>query len=148
MTDAPALQTNLSDITDDAVLAQGATTAMTVEKARALVKMFAEVTASQDSEAFLSGFTNDCVVWYPPNRPMQGKDALRQFLGKRGYRNEFTCTKQLRSINGNVLGVTWLSQWADPKDGARHERRGVEFWIMRGEQIARWDCSTTTYPIE
>jgi ketosteroid isomerase-like protein len=148
MTDAPALQLELSDTTDDAVLAHGATTTMTVEKTRALVKMFADVTASPDIEAFLSGFTDDCVVWYPPDRPMQGKPALREFLSKRANRSDFTCTKQLRTINGNVLGVTWVSQWVDPNAGTRHERRGVEFWIMRGEQIARWDCSTTTYPIE
>lgn len=147
MSDAPALQTDLSDATDDAVLAHGATATMTVENARRLVKLFADVTACQDSEAFLAGFTDDCVVWYPPNRPMQGKQALREFLSKRGHRSEFTCTKQLRTINGNVLGVTWLSQWLDPKGGTRHERRGVEFWIMRGEHIARWDCSTTTYEI-
>jgi ketosteroid isomerase-like protein len=148
MSDAMALQTDLLDVTDDAVLAAGATSAMPLEKARALVQMFADVTASQDTEAFLSGFTDDCVVWYPPNKPMEGKKVLREFLQQRSHRSDFTCTKQLRTINGNVLGVTWVSQWVDPKGGIRNERRGVEFWIMRGEQIARWDCSTTTYPIE
>lgn len=148
MPTAPALQTDLSDATDDAVLALGATAAMPLEKARALVKMFSDVTASQDTEAFLSGFTDDCVVWYPPGKAMHGKAALREFLSKRGHRNEFTCTKELRTLNGNVLGVTWVSRWVDPDEGRHHERRGVEFWIVRGEQIARWDCSTTTYSID
>lgn len=148
MSSEPSMQAELTDATNDDVLAPGSTSVMPLSRARELVKMFADVTASQDTEAFLSGFTDDCIAWYPPNKPMHGKQALRDFLSKRTPRKDFNCTKQLRTINGNVLGVTWLSQWSDPETGGRHERRGVEFWIMRGEQIARWDCSTTTYPID
>jgi hypothetical protein len=92
ITVAPTLQADLSDITDDAVLAHGPTTTMTVEKARALVKMFADVTASQDSEAFPTGFTDDCIVWYPPDRdagkaclacvPEQAREQERVYLHK------------------------------------------------------------------
>ena len=141
------LQTDLVDATSSDVLEQSPTSVMTVAEARALVQAFADATAKQDVDLFVSGFTEDCVVWYPPAPVMHGKPAFRKFLSGRAPRTDLIVEKQLRTLNGNVLGVTWNSRWTDPNDGCKHERRGVEFWILRGRQIARWDCATATYPI-
>jgi len=143
-----ALQTDLVDGTRTEVLEQLPTTVMTVQEARALVQEFAEATAKQNVDVFLSGFTDDCVVWYPPAPIMHGKPSFRKFLEARQPRMDLVVEKQLRTLNGNVLGVTWNSRWIDPNDGSKHERRGVEFWILRDRQIARWDCATATYPID
>lgn len=142
------LQNELIDETSSEVLEQLPTAVMTVEEARELVQTFAEATSKQDIDLFLSGFTDDCVVWYPPAPVMQGKTAFRAFLSRRELRKDLVVEKQLRTLNGNVLGVTWNSRWIDPTDGSKHERRGVEFWILRGRQIARWDCATATYRID
>jgi uncharacterized protein (TIGR02246 family) len=142
------LQTDQSDATTTEVLERLPTTVMSVQEARALVQAFAEATSKQDVEVFLAGFTDDCIVWYPPAPIMHGKRAFRTFLESRQPRKNLVVEKQLRTLNGNVLGVTWNSRWIDPDDGSRHERRGVEFWILRGKQIARWDCATATYPVD
>jgi ketosteroid isomerase-like protein len=131
------------DHTDEADLRAGAST-MGLEHARELVQFFAEVTTSKDVEAFLAGFTDDCVVQYNQFPIMHGKDALRPFMQKiLSPRRDFVCRKTLQCLSGNVIGAMWLATWTDSDSGKPKSGRGLEFWIMRGDQIARWDASFT-----
>ena len=105
------IQTELTDRTEDAVLSAGSAV-IHVEKAKALVDLFARVTTSRDSEAFVAGFTEDCVVRFNCTE-LRGRDELREFMASRFARfsDSYKCEKTLRSISGNVLGVAWLSTW-------------------------------------
>jgi nuclear transport factor 2 (NTF2) superfamily protein len=135
------IQTELIDRTDDAALNAGSAV-IPVAKAKALVDMFAKVTTSRDADAFVEGFTEDCVVRFNTTE-VRGRDALREFMASRFARfsDSYKCEKTLRSISGNVLGVAWLSTWKDPKTKEQMKGRGSEFWVMRGDQIARWDAT-------
>lgn len=65
--------------------------------------------------------------------------AASRLRGFAAFGDDFVCTKSLRTISGNVLGVTWESRWMQRKSGEPTSARGVEFWIMRDGKIARWD---------
>jgi len=135
------IQTELVDRTDDAALNAGAAV-IPVDRAKALVEMFARVTTSRDADAFVKGFTEDCVVRFNCTE-LRGRNQLREFMASRfaRYSDSYECKKTLRSISGNVLGVAWLSTWEDPKTKEPMKGRGSEFWVMRGDQIARWDAT-------
>ena len=135
------IQNELVDRTDDAVLNAGSSV-ISVEKAKALVDMFARVATCRDADAFVKGFTEDCVVRFNCTE-LRGRDALREFMASRFARfsDTYKCEKSLRSISGNVLGVAWLGTWEDPKTKELMKGRGSEFWVMRGDQIARWDAT-------
>ena len=139
-------QTTTADATDDAILASGATD-ISVEEARALVKLFAEVTTSKNVEKFLSGFTEDCIVQYGEFPVMHGKDELRLFVQNMfsDRLKDFVCQKTLRCLNGNVIGGTWTAKWVDAKSGKNKTGRGFEFWIMDGRRIARWDAAFNSW---
>jgi ketosteroid isomerase-like protein len=135
------------DFTDDATLSAG-TGSYSVQSARAIVQHFADVTTAQDADFFANGFTRDCVVFFPPLPLLLGREAVRAWRASRPRYGDFKCRKTLRSLSGNVFGVTYFSRWSDPVSRAPQERRGVEFWIMNGEQIQRWDCCSATYAPE
>lgn len=120
---------------------------MSVAEARALVKMFAEVTTSKNVEDFLGGFTDDCVVHYGEFPVMRGKAALRPFVQNMfsDRLKDFACQKTLRCLNGNVIGGTWTATWVDSKTGKKKAGRGFEFWIMDGQRIARWDAAFNSW---
>ncbi len=143
------MATQMLNQTDDVDLEAGAST-IGVEHARELVQLFAEVTTSKDVEAFLAGFTDDCVVQYNQFPVMHGKAALRPFVQEMfsPRLENFVCHKTLRCLSGNVIGGTWDATWTDSKSGKRKSGRGFEFWMMRGDQIARWDASFTAVDAE
>ena len=130
--------------TDDADLKAGAST-IGLDHAKELVQLFAEVTTSKDVEAFLAGFTDDCVVQYNQFPIMRGKAAFRPFVQEMfsPRLKDFVCRKTLRCLSGNVIGGIWDATWTDSKSGKHKSGRGFEFWHMRGDQIARWDASFT-----
>jgi len=137
------VQQDLVDETSDAALAAGAST-IGVERARALVRRFAELTTSMDVDAFVAGFTDDCVARFGRFPELLGKAALREFARHylvRSRVKHFSCRKTLRSLNGNVIGVTWISEWTDAETNKCLKGRGFEFWIMRDDRIARWDAA-------
>lgn len=133
--------------TSDADLA-GGTSVYSVEQAKRIVEAFARTTSEQDVEAFVQGFTEDCVVQFPTAPTVVGHDALRRlmagFFSKEG-RLDFVCHKRLRAISGNVLGVVWFNDWIDARTRQHRQSKGVEFWVMRGERIARWDACTASW---
>jgi hypothetical protein len=132
--------------TSDSDLAAGAAV-YSIQHAKKIVQTFAEVTTSRDVEAFAQGFTEDCVVHYPPFSVATGHDGLKRIMTRlfSGSMEGFVCHKTLRSISGSVLGVVWISEWIDPQSTKRVYQKGVEFWEMRGDRIARWDAATTTW---
>ncbi|WP_206420115.1 nuclear transport factor 2 family protein [Minwuia thermotolerans] len=138
------LQERLVEATEDQVLASGPEE-ISIEKARELVQFFAEVSTSLDAERFLEGFTDDCIVRYGTFPEMRGKEKFRPFVDAMmsAKMKNFFCRKELRTINGNVLGVQWENDWVDADSGKRKTGRGLEFWILRGERIARWDAVFT-----
>jgi len=135
------IQTELTDSTDESALNAGSAV-ISVRKAKALVALFAKVTTSRDAQAFARGFTEDCVVRFN-NKELRGRDQLRDFMTSNFSRlpDSYRCEKTLRSISGNVLGVAWLDTWEEPNSKEPKKGRGSEFWIMRGDQIARWDAT-------
>ncbi len=135
-----------SGITSDADLAAG-TSVFSIERAKRIVETFARVTTSQDADAFVSGFTENCVVHYPPDAVLRGRQALHERMSRffSSGKKDFTCNKRLRSISGNVLGVVWINEWTDAGTGKRMNSKGVEFWTMSGERIARWDAATAVW---
>lgn len=140
------MQTQLIDATDDAVIASAASD-IPLAEARRLVALFAEVTTSKDVDRFLAGFTDDCVVRFGRFPTMRGKQQLRPFVESMfsPRLTDFICRKTLRTLSGNVIGVTWISEWVDANSGKRKSGRGFEFWIMRDEQIARWDAAFNSW---
>ena len=141
-------QRELIDATDDEVLASGPSE-ISVDKARELVATYEKVTTSKNVVAFLSGFTDDCIVQYGQFPIMRGKDELLPFVERMFAPNlhDFVCRKSLRCLSGNVIGGTWTAEWNDPKSQTKMAGRGFEFWIMRGEQIARWDAAFNSWAI-
>jgi hypothetical protein len=69
-----------------------------------------------------------------------------EYFGRSG--TGFLCRKVLRSLNGPLFGVIWINHWADPETGAPRRSKGVEFWMMRGGRIARWDASFNAWAIK
>lgn len=143
------MQTELADRTDDTVLACGES-AFTVQQARDLVNLFARVTTAKKVDEFLGGFTEDCVVQYGEFPTMVGKAAFRPFVEQMfsPKLKDFVCQKSLRTLNGNVIGGTWTAQWTDADSGKHKRGRGFEFWIMRGQQIARWDAAFNAWTVK
>jgi nuclear transport factor 2 (NTF2) superfamily protein len=132
-------QSTLDESTDDSTLNAG-TTIISVEKARALVELFAKVTTTRNADAVANGFTEDCIGRFNCTE-LRGREAIRAFFADRlpRFPDSYRCEKTLRSINGNVVGVTWHSTWKDPVTKKPMEGRGTEFWVMRGDQVARWE---------
>lgn len=136
------MQTELLNRTNDSELAAGAST-IPIAKAKALVDLFARVTTSRNIDDFVNGFTEDCVCRFNCSPEMRGRKELREYMSARlgRYPDSYRCEKTLRSISGNVLGVEFVSTWLDKESGKPMIGRGSEFWIMRGDQIARWDAT-------
>jgi nuclear transport factor 2 (NTF2) superfamily protein len=126
---------------DDNELAAGVSK-ISVEKAKSLVALFARVTTSRNIAEFVGGFTEDCVTRFNCSPEMHGRDELRAFMRPRlaRYPESYRCDKRLRAISGNVLGVEFVSTWLDQETGKPMIGRGSEFWLMRGDQILRWDA--------
>jgi hypothetical protein len=112
-----------------------------VSQARAIVWRIAEATASMDPDALASRHTEDCLVCFVRGPTLTGRRAVRDYMAGRltAERVGFTCEMTLRTMNGNVLGVQWASTWNDAPTGKNIRTRGLGFWIMRGEQVARCD---------
>jgi nuclear transport factor 2 (NTF2) superfamily protein len=135
------LQTELIDRTDEAAL-NARSAEIPVERAQALVDLFARATTSRDADAFVSGFTDDRVVRFN-TRELRGRDLLGEFIASSFSRfpDSHRCEKTLRSISGNVLGFTWRSSWQDPRTNKPMEGRELAIGLMRGDRIARWDTT-------
>ncbi len=91
---------------------------------------------------------NLTVPWHcPQGPPLVGRRAVRDYMARRltPDRVGYTCEKTLRTLNGNVFGVQWENRWTDRDTGKKIRTRGIEIWVMRGEQVARWDGAVNAW---
>jgi nuclear transport factor 2 (NTF2) superfamily protein len=117
------------------------TQALSPEQARAIVKQVETLFGKADIGAIMAGFTPDAVVRFGDFPEMRGREAVETFLRarfarQRGYRLQ----KRLRMVMGDLIGNEWHAEWEDARTGRRMRGRGMEFWRMRGQQIAEWDA--------
>jgi uncharacterized protein len=114
---------------------------LTVESARAIVKRVEALFAAADVAGIMQGFTADAVARFGDFPELRGRAAIEAFIRarfarQRGYRLE----KHLRMVQGSMIGNEWHASWTDARSGKPMRGRGMEFWEMRGEQIAVWDA--------
>lgn len=136
--------------TPDDMLALGARE-YSVERAKAIVQFFAEVSTSCDVDHFMTGFTDNAVVSFNDTADITGQAAIRAFMAPRFAHfgrpgSGFLCRKQLRALNGNLFGVIWVNHWREPETGREMRAKGFEYWMMEQGRIARWDASITAWP--
>ena len=115
---------------------------LTREEAARIVKSGEEAFAAADVERIVAGFTEDAVAPFATLPELRGREAIARFLRARFARQRnYRLTKTLRVVQGDIIGNIWEGTWEDAHTGRRMYGRGVEFWTMRGKQIARWEAA-------
>lgn len=115
---------------------------LSFDEATRLVKGVEEAFAAADIPRIMGGFTDDAVALFATLPEMRGRAAIERFLRARFARQRnYRLTKRLRMLSGDMLGNVWVGTWQDAQTGKQMEGRGVEFWTMRGSQIARWEAA-------
>ncbi len=115
--------------------------ALTFEEAARIVKRVETLFGAADIAGIMAGFTHDAVVRFGDFPEMRGHDAVEAFLRARFARQKnYRLEKHLRMLMGDLIGNDWDAQWQDARTGKRMRGRGMEFWQMRGGQIAHWDA--------
>lgn len=95
-----------------------------------------------DIDAIMAGFTDDVVVRFADQPEISGKEDVRKFLETRLARQKgYRLQKQLRMLEGNMLGNCWDGEWEDSFTGKIMLGRGTEFWTLRGGRVALWEAS-------
>ncbi|HZQ01970.1 MAG TPA: nuclear transport factor 2 family protein [Reyranella sp.] len=113
-----------------------------LEEARALVKRVESLFMPWNVDALVDGFTEDCVVRFGTLPEIRGRDAIRTFFNTRSARQRnYRLTKELRSLQGNVITNIWNGAWEDAETGAAMKGFGVEIWVMRDGRIAQWEAA-------
>jgi nuclear transport factor 2 (NTF2) superfamily protein len=119
----------------------GESPALGIEEARGIVKQVETLFARGDIPGIVAGFAPDAVVRFGDFPEMTGREAIERFIRARFARQKnYRLQKHLRMVMGTVIGNDWDAQWEDGKTGKPMRGRGMEFWEMRGTQIARWDA--------
>ena len=96
----------------------------------------------RDIEAFVHGFTEDCIVRFSEQPERRGRAALREFFTARLARQkDYRLKKTLLALEGNVLANVWEGTWEDRDTGKAMAGRGLEVWRMRDGMIAVWDAA-------
>jgi nuclear transport factor 2 (NTF2) superfamily protein len=133
--------------TSDSNLALGASE-YSLEEAKGIVKLFAEVTTTRNVDDFIQGFTEDCITNFN-EFTIIGRENLKTFTANNfsKFPDNFVCQKTLRSLNGNVFGVIWVNNWSDADTGKTYRSKGVEFWVMENSKIKRWDASLVRWEV-
>ena len=122
-------------------MAAGAATALSWEEAQGIVKEVEALFGRADIAGIVAGFTPDAVARFGDFPEMRGRDAVEAFIRARFARQKnYRLQKHLRMVMGDLIGNDWYAQWEDAKTGRRMRGRGMEFWRMRGRQIAHWDA--------
>ena len=115
--------------------------ALSLEEARGIVKQVETLFARADIPGIVAGFTEDAVVRFGDFPEMRGRETIERFIRARFARQKnYRLQKHLRTLMGNIIGNDWDAQWEDGKTGKKMRGRGMEFWDMRGHQIACWDA--------
>ncbi len=139
-------------VTPDEMLALGARE-YPLDRAKAIVQFFAEVSTSLDLDRFMTGFTDNAVLSFNDTADIAGQAAIRQYMAPRFAHfarpgSGFLCRKQLRALNGNLFGVVWVNHWRDPESGHEMRSKGLEYWMMDDSRITRWDAAFNAWAIK
>ncbi|MGO8917487.1 MAG: nuclear transport factor 2 family protein [Stellaceae bacterium] len=119
----------------------GTVEALTFDEAKRIVKQVEALFGTADIVGIMAGFTADAVARFGDFPEMQGRDAIEAFLRARFARQKnYRLEKHLRMVMGDLIGNDWDAHWQDARTGKRMRGRGMEFWRMRGGQIAQWDA--------
>lgn len=115
--------------------------ALNFAAAREIVKAVETLFGKADIDGIIAGFTEDAVARFGDLREMRGRAAIEAFIRARFARQKnYRLQKHLRMVMGDLIGNDWDGQWEDAKTGKKMRGRGMEFWQMRGRQIAYWDA--------
>lgn len=115
--------------------------ALSFERARQIVKQVETLFAKADIAGIMQGFTPDAVARFGDFPEMRGREAIERFIKARFARQKnYRLEKHLRVVMGNVIGNDWDGRWEDATTSKKMRGRGMEFWEMRGDQIAVWDA--------
>lgn len=93
-----------------------------------------------DLSIMMECFTDDVAVDYAGYGKLNGKDAVREFLGGRyASLSQYSLKKIARCVTGNVVGIDATVSFLDGSDGTRKSGRAFEFLTVRDGKICRWD---------
>jgi hypothetical protein len=128
------MQTELIDATDDGVIVSGVSDISLAEARRNLEGRW-EVPFRVHGWMRGSIWTVPHDARKAPASAFYGIDVLAK-----AQRLRLPQESKDATVNGNVIGGTWTSEWVDADTGKKMFGRGLEFWITRGGRIARWDA--------
>ncbi|MBM3952088.1 MAG: nuclear transport factor 2 family protein [Rhodospirillales bacterium] len=115
---------------------------VTREFALKLVKHVEDIFARGDVEAILSGYTDDIVIRFADIPEIRGKAAAEEFLRARFARQRnYRLRKDLRMLEGNMMGNYWDGEWEDAQTGKTMCGRGTEFWTIRDGKVSLWEAT-------
>lgn len=115
--------------------------ALTFAAAREIVQAVETLFARADIAGIAAGFTEDAVARFGDFPEMSGRAAIEAFIRARFARQrKYRLKKHLRMVMGDLIGNDWDASWEDAMTGKKMRGRGMEFWRMRGLQIAEWDA--------
>jgi nuclear transport factor 2 (NTF2) superfamily protein len=120
--------------------------ALSFAAVREIVKAVETLFGKPDIDGIVAGFTEDAVARFGDFPEMRGRGAIEAFIRARFARQKnYRLEKHLRMVMGDLIGNDWDAHWEDAKTGKRMRGRGMEFWRMRGRQIAHWDAVFNTW---
>jgi nuclear transport factor 2 (NTF2) superfamily protein len=112
------------------------------EFALKLVKHVEDIFARGDVEAILNGYTDDIVIQFADIPEIRGKVAAEKFLRARFARQRnYRLRKDLRMLEGNMMGNYWDGEWEDTQTGKTMCGRGTEFWTIRDGKVSLWEAT-------
>lgn len=115
---------------------------LTRDAARALVQKVQDAFRDADVETLVAGYTDDVVIRFADHPEIHGKHAAEDFLRARFARQKnYRLNKELRTLDGNMVGNYWEGVWEDAKTGRKMRGRGTEFWTLSGGKIAIWEAA-------
>lgn len=95
-----------------------------------------------DIDVIMAGFTDDVVVRFADQPELRGKEAVKKFLVARFSRQKgYRLKKQLRVLDGNMIGNYWDGEWEDAYTGKAMIGRGTEFWTIRDGRVSVWEAT-------
>jgi nuclear transport factor 2 (NTF2) superfamily protein len=114
----------------------------TVDEARAFVARVESLFMPWNVQAFVAGFTEDCIVRFGDLPEFRGRAELANLFRKRSERQKnYRLRKELRALMGDTIANYWAGEWEDNVTGANMAGRGVEIWVMRDGKIAVWEAA-------
>ena len=115
---------------------------VTREFALKLVKHVEDIFGRGDVDAILQGYTDDIVIRFADIPEIRGKAAAEKFLRARLARQRnYRLKKDLRMLEGDMLGNFWDGEWEDAVTGKTMCGRGTEFWTIRDGKVALWEAT-------